>query len=103
MDAAAYHQCTPLMGTPYDRLACALAAYNGGIGGFRSDRRICANTAGCDPTVWFGNVEHTSAKAKRPASGYGQSFFQINRAYVRNVLITRREKYVQPMTCGKEE
>jgi hypothetical protein len=102
MDLGAYKQCTPLMGSPYDRLACAVAAYNGGIGGFRSDRRVCSNTKGCDPTKWFGNVALTSTKAKKPASGYGQSFFQINRAYVQNVLVVRRGKYVQPMNCGKE-
>ena len=101
MDRTAYSACANLMGTPYDSLACTFASYNGGLGGFRSDRRVCANTAGCNPRIWFGNVEHTSAKAKVPASGYGQSFFQINRAYVRSVLVVRRGKYVEPMTCAK--
>lgn len=102
MDKTSYATCSGLMRGPYDALACSLAAYNGGIGGFRSDRRVCANTAGCDPTVWFGNVEGTSLKAKHPAHGYGQSFFQINRGYVKNVLVVRRDKYVVPMRCGKE-
>ena len=38
-------------------------------------------------------IEHTSTKAKQPVSGYGQSFFQINRAYVRNVMQVRQAKY----------
>lgn len=101
MDYNAYRPCRGLMGTPYDALACALSAYNGGLGGFRSDRRLCGNTAGCNPTKWFGNVENTSTKAKTVVKGYGQSFYQINRAYVRNVLITRRDKYVTSMACAK--
>ena len=99
MDRANYTACTPLMGTAYDRLACAVASYNGGLGGFRSDRRMCSNTAGCNPTVWFGNVALTSAKAKTAATGYGQSFFQINRQYVKNVLVNYRPQYVAPMQC----
>ena len=101
MDRTNYNACVSLMRTPYDSLACTMSAYNGGLGGFRSDRRVCSNTRGCDPRVWFGNVENTSTKAKAPVSGYGQSFFQINRTYVRNVLIVRRGKYVDSMTCAK--
>lgn len=97
MDKQAYAPCASMMATDADRQACMLAVYNGGLGGFRSDRRVCSNTRGCDPTRWFGNVEHTSLKAKRPAAGYGQSFFQINRGYVANVMGPRRPKYI-PLT-----
>jgi len=79
--------------TEADRLAFSYAAYNGGIGGVLSDRRLCAGTLGCDPGRWFGNVEHTSLKRKTAAAGYGQSFFAVNRSYVENVLIVRRAKY----------
>lgn len=103
MDAGSYRSCSSLMATPYDGLACTFAAYNGGMGGFLSDRRVCSNTKGCNPRVWFNNVATTSLKAKKPASGYGQSFFQINREYVENILVTRRSKYVAPMLCGKEK
>lgn len=102
MDHTGYVACSSLFNGPYEALACSLSAYNGGLGGVRADRRLCGNTAGCDPRLWFGNVERVSTKAKTAAKGYGQSFYQINREYVRNVLFTRREKYVQPMTCGKE-
>lgn len=80
--------------SPTDRLAMAFSAYNGGIGGVSSDRRMCAATTGCDPGRWFGNVERTSLKAKTAVPGYGQSFFQTNRTYVRNVLVVRRVRYL---------
>lgn len=76
-----------------DRYAFALAAYNGGIGGIQADQRICRNTKGCDDKLWFGNVENTSLKAKVKVSGYGKSFFEINREYPVNILMKRRQKY----------
>lgn len=77
-----------------DHLAMSLAAYNGGSGGLANDRRMCAATNGCDPGVWFGNVEKTSLKARTALPGYGQSAFDTNRGYVRNVMVVRRERYV---------
>ena len=79
---------------PYERMAFALGAYNGGVGGVLSDRRVCSTLPNCDPSRWFGNVEHTSRKAKVAVKGYGKSFFEINREYVRNILTLRRNKYV---------
>lgn len=76
-----------------ERLAFTLSAYNGGETGLLQDRRLCANTPGCDPARWNGNVALQSLKSKRPQSGYGQSFFSINREYVANVLEVRRSKY----------
>lgn len=78
----------------YERMAFALAAYNGGVGGVLSDRSVCRLSPGCDPSKWFGNVERTSKKAKVAAKGYGKSFFEINREYVRNITGLRRFKYV---------
>lgn len=78
-----------------DRYAFALAAYNGGISGIQTDKRICRNTKGCNPRLWFGNVEHTSLKKKTVIAGYGKSFFEINREYPRNILFIRRFKYKQ--------
>lgn len=77
-----------------DRLAMSKAAYNGGSGGLASDRRMCAATQGCDSRRWFGHVERTSAKAKVAVKGYGKSFFEINREYVRNVMVVRRVRYL---------
>lgn len=74
--------------------AFTLASYNGGIGALLQDRRLCANSAGCDQTRWFGNVETHSLKSKAPQKAYGnQSWYSINRGYVRNVLTVRRAKY----------
>jgi membrane-bound lytic murein transglycosylase MltF len=78
-----------------DHLAFAFAAYNGGLGGVLSDRRVCAATPHCDQRIWFDNVEHTSLKARVKVGGYGQSFFDINREYVRNILLVRSQKYRQ--------
>lgn len=77
-----------------ERLAMALAAYNGGLGGLASDRRACAGTPGCDPGRWWGHVERTSLKAKAAVAGYGKSFFEINREYVVNVVHVRRGRYL---------
>jgi len=79
----------------YDRLAFTLSAYNGGLGGVIKDRQLCEKTKGCDSSKWFGNVEKTSYKAKTSVSGYGKSFFEINREYVNNILNKRRYKYIQ--------
>lgn len=78
-----------------DRMGFALAGYNGGVGGVLSDRAVCKTVPGCNPNLWFGNVENTSKKAKLPVSGYGQSFFQINRSYVSNGLGFRRTRYLE--------
>lgn len=77
----------------HERLAMTLAAYNGGVGGLLSDRKLCAVTPGCDPKYWFANVEKTSLKQKTVVSGYGQSFFEINRSYPRNILGIRLTHY----------
>lgn len=77
----------------HSRMAFTLSAYNGGLGGVLSDRTICANTPGCNPAVWFGNVELTSRKSKVAAKGYGLSFFQVNRQYVAHIMGTFRSRY----------
>lgn len=78
----------------YDRLAFTLAAYNGGLGGLIQDRQLCKTITGCESNKWFGNVENTSRKSKKKSSGYGKSFFEINREYVSNILLIRRQKYI---------
>lgn len=78
---------------PIERQAMAFSAYNGGLSGVLTDRRLCAQKPGCDPSKWFDHVEKYSLKAKVKAQGYGQSFFDINRGYVRSVMYSRRAKY----------
>lgn len=82
--------------TTLDRLAFAYSAYNGGLGGVLKDRKLCSYTKGCDSSKWFGHVENTSYKSKVALKGYGQSFFEINRGYVKHLieLQPRRAKYV---------
>jgi hypothetical protein len=99
MDHGNYVACMPLMHDGFNALACALSAYNGGMGGFQADRRLCGNTKGCDPHLWFGNIELVSTKAKKPVSGYDQSFYDINRSYVKNILFVRSAKYRSTMQC----
>ena len=77
-----------------DHWAFSLVSYNGGIGALLQDRRYCANSSGCDPTVWFNNIETHSLKSKVPQKAYGgQSWYSISRGYVKNVLTIRRSKY----------
>lgn len=93
MDLRNYRALTDVR-EPSDRLAMALAAYNGGLGGVRSDQKVCAGTPGCDPSRWWGHVEHTSLKAKTAVPGYGKPFFAINREYPVNIMVTRRPRYL---------
>lgn len=76
-----------------ERLAMAFSSYNGGLGGLLSDRTVCKVTEGCDPSKWFNHIEHTSRKAKVKVGGYGKSFFEINREYVRHIMLLYPTRY----------
>lgn len=89
--------------TEKDRLSFMLSGYNGGESGVLQDRRLCANTQGCDPTRWAGHVENTSLKSRVTTQGYGKSFFAINREYVRNILGVRRPKYEPYFRTGPDD
>lgn len=79
--------------TDTDRIAFSLSAYNGGESGLLMDRRLCANTPGCDQSRWTGNVERTCTKSNVPQPGYRLSFCAINREYPHNILEVRSPKY----------
>lgn len=93
MDRAGYRRLAALVPDERERLAMAFSAYNGGLGGVLQDRRLCASIAGCDPGRWFDHVELHSLKARTKTAGYGQSFYDINRGYVRAVMNERRQRY----------
>ena len=40
-----------------DQIASDLAAYNGGAGNVRKERRVCRHEPRCSPSKWWGNVE----------------------------------------------
>lgn len=93
MDRSPYRSLTDAVPDPAERMAMALSAYNGGLGGVRNDRRLCAQVRSCDPARWWGHVELHSTKARTASAGYGRSFYAINREYVRNVLKVRLPRY----------
>ena len=74
-----------------DRVAFMFVSYNSGSP--LRDRRLCRTVPGCDSSKWFGNVEKTSYKSRVAAKGYGQSFFEISRAYPRNIIYVRSPRY----------
>lgn len=78
--------------TELDHTAFALVMHN--AGSVIIDRRLCAAVPGCNPNVWFGNVELYSNKSKVPdtKNGYTKSWHQISREYPRDIL-NRRFKY----------
>lgn len=85
MDLRNYRMFRTGAATEEDGLWFMLASYNGGTGGTLAEVSLCRGTPGCDPSRWFGHVEHTSKKARVAANGYGQGFFHINRGYVARI------------------
>lgn len=89
-----YSRLRPMSMDNLNGVAFTAAAYNGGLGGVISEKKLCSIATNCNPGKWFGNVERHSKKSRVKASEYGQSFFDINRGYVVNVLYVRRTKYI---------
>lgn len=75
----------------YESIIFAMVSYNGGVGGLDNERRACVLTKGCNPNMWFGNVEKLCLKSK--AALYGKrNACDISREYPIKVL-QRSDKY----------
>lgn len=93
MDLGLWRRIPPAA-TVQDHLSFMLSSYNGGTASLFQDQVLCSHTPGCLPGRWFGHVERTSLKSKLPQPAYGgQSWFSINRGYVRSIMTIRRDKY----------
>ena len=82
--------------TPTDQYAFMFSAYNGGAGGLEMHIQYCYSLpmSECNHRIWFNNVATHSWKSRVRVAGYGQSFFDINREYVSNILDVRSQKYL---------
>lgn len=76
----------PAAAPPCDRMAFALAGYNGGAGWIARDRAQ-ARAAGADPDRWWGGVERFNA-------GRAAWAFRENRDYPRLILRAHEPRYV---------
>ena len=72
--------------TPCERMAFALAAYNGGLGWVWRDQKL-ATANGADSSRWFGQVERFNA-------GRHAAAFKENRGYPRLILLTYEPRYI---------
>lgn len=68
------------------------SAYNGGRRDVNTAINRCGMTKGCDPGVWFNNVENHNPKSTKELYS-GRSARQINNHHVRDVVLTRMPKY----------
>jgi hypothetical protein len=74
--------------------AMMFVIYNSGRGDLARDRQLCRQTPGCDPELWFDNIERQSVKSRLADHGYGKSFFAISREYPRQIIFTRAPRYL---------
>lgn len=76
----------------YQRLAMTDVAYNAGLGRVKKNRLQCGLTKGCDPQVWFDNVETQCTASKKPIYS-GRSACDIMNHHAKDVLKIRMPKY----------
>lgn len=77
---------------PYQRLTMSDVAYNGGMGGLQRERRLCSLTKGCNPAIWFENVEKYCLKSKKVLYA-NRSACDINRHHAHDVMNIKMPKY----------
>lgn len=73
--------CSAYMANTREILACASAQYNGGAGSVGKRIRMCQMEKGCQPDVWFDNLNRMCAQSNVKVAGYGESFCMINSKY----------------------
>lgn len=74
------------------RLHMTDPAYNGGVTSVQKQRRACGLVKGCDPGIWFNNVENFCTKSKKPLYA-GRSAYDIFLGHPRDVFGHRLPKY----------
>lgn len=81
--------------TESDDMGMALASYNGGYGWLRRDQAMCRIApptlfpcAPCDPQRWWGNVELTPDRKRRPSA------IKENRDYPKRIMCEIAPRYV---------
>lgn len=94
MDKQCYDKAAKWSANSHETTAFMFSCYNGGYSGIITDRKICDNTPGCDPSKWFNNIELYSLKQKTKIKGYGKSMFEINRSYPPTIMFQRSPKYL---------
>lgn len=85
---------------PMARLHMTDAAYNGGIGWIQRERRACGLAKGCDPGIWFGNVENYCLRSKKAIYG-NRSPCDIAKHHPYDVFNNRLPKYKQQYFNGQ--
>lgn len=60
------YQSLYIIRDPYQRIAMADAAYNGGRGSVMKSRQLCGLAANCDPQQWFNHTERYCTKSRKP-------------------------------------
>lgn len=75
----------PMSIDTWNRLLMTDAAYNGGYGGLKRERKQCGLRKNCDPNIWFKNVENNCRKSRKAIYGK-RSACDINRHHVKDVI-----------------
>lgn len=77
-----------------ERMKMVDSAYNGGASHVKRAREACQLSRGCNPHIWYRNVENHIPKSRAPDSRYGgRSMWAINTGHVKDVFETRMPKF----------
>lgn len=75
-----------------ERMKMADSEYNGGRLNVERSRRVCGMTKGCNPQIWFDNVERYNQKPNVILYG-DRTVREINNHHVRDVFQVRMNKF----------